>query len=124
MEIREQVRPAGPFRLPLRAGMVNWNWGWSWSMTSVVGSITRMQSSAAEEAARSFPRTAGLEERFFEVALPEIQLYEGTVSQFHGRGFMALFGAPIAHEDHAVRSILAGLDLQEGLRPQQENENG
>jgi Adenylate and Guanylate cyclase catalytic domain len=36
--------------------------------------------------------------RFFEVALHEVHRYEGTINQFLGDGFMALFGAPIAHE--------------------------
>src|SRR5256885_12028160 len=38
--------------------------------------------------------------RFFEIALNEVHRYEGTINQFLGDGFMALFGAPIAHEDH------------------------
>lgn len=37
--------------------------------------------------------------------------YEGTVNQFLGDGFMALFGAPLAHEDHARRAILAALGI-------------
>lgn len=40
---------------------------------------------------------------FFEVALAEVHRYEGTINQFLGDGFMALFGAPLAHEDHARR---------------------
>jgi class 3 adenylate cyclase/tetratricopeptide (TPR) repeat protein len=51
--------------------------------------------------------------QFFEVALAEIHHYEGTINQFLGDGFMALFGAPIAHEDHARRSVLAALGVQE-----------
>ena len=39
--------------------------------------------------------------RFFELMLAEVHRYEGTVNQFLGDGIMALFGAPIAHEDHA-----------------------
>src|SRR5262245_51592265 len=39
--------------------------------------------------------------RFFELALDEVHRYEGTINQFLGDGFMALFGAPIACEDHA-----------------------
>ncbi len=49
--------------------------------------------------------------RFFEAALAEIHRYEGTVNQFLGDGFMALFGAPLAHEDHARRAALAALGV-------------
>jgi class 3 adenylate cyclase/tetratricopeptide (TPR) repeat protein len=52
---------------------------------------------------------------FFELALHEIHRYEGTVNQFLGDGFMALFGAPVAHEDHARRAVLAALGLQRSL---------
>ena len=54
--------------------------------------------------------------RFFELALGEVHHYEGTVNQFLGDGFMALFGAPIAHEDHARRAVLAALGLLKRLR--------
>jgi class 3 adenylate cyclase len=54
--------------------------------------------------------------RFFELALNEVQRYEGTINQFLGDGFMALFGAPIAHEDHARRAVLATLVLQRTLQ--------
>jgi class 3 adenylate cyclase/tetratricopeptide (TPR) repeat protein len=54
--------------------------------------------------------------QFFEMALAEIHRYEGTVNQFLGDGFMALFGAPIAHEDHARRAALAALNLQKALQ--------
>ena len=53
--------------------------------------------------------------RFFELALNEVHRYEGTINQFLGDGFMALFGAPIAHEDHARRAVLAALGLQRRL---------
>src|SRR5438093_12049640 len=53
--------------------------------------------------------------RFFETALAEIHRYEGTINQFLGDGFMALFGAPLAHEDHARRGVLAALALQRTL---------
>ena len=42
-----------------------------------------------------------------------VQRYGGTVSQFTGDGIMAVFGAPIALEDHAVRACLAALGIQE-----------
>jgi class 3 adenylate cyclase len=53
---------------------------------------------------------------FFELALAEIHRYEGTINQFLGDGFMALFGAPLAHEDHARRAVLAALGIQRTLR--------
>jgi class 3 adenylate cyclase/tetratricopeptide (TPR) repeat protein len=53
--------------------------------------------------------------RFFEIALGEVHRYEGTINQFLGDGFMALFGAPIAHEDHARRAVLAALGLQKAI---------
>src|SRR5262249_24847259 len=42
--------------------------------------------------------------------------YEGTVNQVMGDGIMALFGAPIGHEDHAVRACYAALRMQEAVR--------
>lgn len=56
--------------------------------------------------------------RFFETALGEVHRYEGTINQFLGDGFMALFGAPIAHEDHARRAVLAALGLLNRLEEQ------
>ena len=58
----------------------------------------------------------GLLSRFFELALAEVHRYEGTINQFLGDGFMALFGAPVAREDHARRAILAALGVQRALR--------
>ncbi len=51
----------------------------------------------------------------FERMLAEIHRYEGTVNQFLGDGLMALFGAPVAHEDHARRAALAALGMQAAL---------
>src|SRR5439155_25683126 len=45
-----------------------------------------------------------------------VHRYEGTVNQVLGDGVMALFGAPIAHEDHAVRACYAALAMQDALR--------
>jgi class 3 adenylate cyclase len=44
-----------------------------------------------------------------------VHRYEGTVNQVMGDGIMALFGAPLAHEDHAVRACYAALGMQEAL---------
>jgi class 3 adenylate cyclase len=45
-----------------------------------------------------------------------VHRYEGTVNQVMGDGIMALFGAPLAHEDHAARACYAALAMQEALR--------
>jgi Adenylate and Guanylate cyclase catalytic domain/Double zinc ribbon len=45
-----------------------------------------------------------------------VHRYEGTVNQVMGDGIMALFGAPIAHEDHAVRACYAGLAMQTSVK--------
>ncbi len=44
-----------------------------------------------------------------------VHQYEGTITQFRGDGVMALFGAPIAHEDSARRAVAAALEMQESL---------
>ena len=51
-----------------------------------------------------------------ERMMEAVHHYEGTVNQVMGDGIMALFGAPLAHEDHAVRACYAALRMQEGIR--------
>jgi class 3 adenylate cyclase len=51
----------------------------------------------------------------FKILMDEIHKYEGTINQFTGDGVMALFGAPLAHEDHAQRACYAALAIQQGL---------
>jgi class 3 adenylate cyclase/tetratricopeptide (TPR) repeat protein len=50
-----------------------------------------------------------------ERMMEAVHRYEGTVNQVMGDGIMALFGAPLAHEDHAVRACFAALDMQESV---------
>ena len=51
-----------------------------------------------------------------ERMMEAVHCYEGTVTQAMGDGIMALFGAPLAHEDHAVRACYAALRMQESLK--------
>jgi class 3 adenylate cyclase len=51
-----------------------------------------------------------------EHMMAAVHRYEGTVNQVMGDGIMALFGAPVAHEDHAVRACYAALTMQEAIR--------
>ena len=48
--------------------------------------------------------------------MESVHRYEGTVNQVLGDGIMALFGAPLAHEDHALRACYAALAMQEEMR--------
>jgi len=48
----------------------------------------------------------------FKILMDEIHRFEGTINQFTGDGVMALFGAPLAHEDHAQRACYAALSIQ------------
>jgi class 3 adenylate cyclase/predicted ATPase len=51
-----------------------------------------------------------------ELMMEAVHRYEGTVNQVMGDGIMALFGAPIAHEDHAVRACYAALRMQDTVK--------
>ena len=55
-------------------------------------------------------------DRFFSILSTAVHRFEGTVNQYTGDGVMALFGAPIAHEDHAQRACLAALEMQTEVR--------
>jgi predicted ATPase/class 3 adenylate cyclase len=58
----------------------------------------------------------GVMDGCFQRLMDAVHLYEGTINQFTGDGVMALFGAPIAHEDHAVRAVAAALAMQRAAR--------
>ena len=51
-----------------------------------------------------------------ERMMEAVHRYEGTVNQVMGDGIMALFGAPLAHEDHAVRACYAALRMQDAVQ--------
>jgi len=51
----------------------------------------------------------------FKILMDEIHRFEGTINQFTGDGVMALFGAPVAHEDHAQRACYAALSVQNAI---------
>jgi class 3 adenylate cyclase/tetratricopeptide (TPR) repeat protein len=51
-----------------------------------------------------------------ERMMEAVHRYEGTVNQVMGDGIMALFGAPVAHEDHGVRGCYAALRMQDAVR--------
>jgi class 3 adenylate cyclase len=54
-------------------------------------------------------------DRLFRTLTDGVHRYEGTINQYTGDGIMALFGAPIAHEDHAERACAAALELSRDL---------
>ena len=54
-------------------------------------------------------------DRFFQILFEGAHRFEGTINQYTGDGIMALFGASIAHEDHAQRGCYASLHLLQEL---------
>jgi class 3 adenylate cyclase len=54
-------------------------------------------------------------DRLFRILSDSVHRHEGTINQYTGDGIMALFGAPIAHEDHAQRACAAALDMAREL---------
>ncbi len=56
----------------------------------------------------------------FKILMDRIHSYEGTINQFTGDGVMALFGAPIAHENHAQRACYSVLSIQRDMAPYRE----
>jgi class 3 adenylate cyclase len=71
---------------------------------------TRLIEGLDPEAARQLLDPA------LHLMMDAVHRYEGTVNQVLGDGIMALFGAPIAHEDHALRACYATLAMQAAMR--------
>jgi len=51
----------------------------------------------------------------FKILMAQTHKYDGTINQFLGDGIMAIFGAPVTHEDHAHRACYAALSIQQAL---------
>jgi class 3 adenylate cyclase len=75
----------------------------------IKGSMELIKGDDPEDARRILDPT-------IEGMMRAVHRYEGTVNKVLGDGIMALFGAPIAHEDHAVRACYAALAMQNTLR--------
>ena len=75
-----------------------------------------MKSSMELVADRDPEEARNLLDPVLEHMMEAVHRYEGTVSRVAGDGIMALFGAPLAHEDHAVRACYAALDMQAAIR--------
>ena len=73
------------------------------------GSTSVIEKLDPEEVRRRF-------DPILHIMMDAVHRYEGTVNQVLGDGIMALFGAPLAHEDHAVRACYAALKMQEEMR--------
>ena len=72
------------------------------------GSTSLIEKLDPEEVRRHF-------DPILHIMMGAVHHYEGTVNQVLGDGIMALFGAPLAHEDHAVRACYAALKMQENI---------
>jgi class 3 adenylate cyclase/pimeloyl-ACP methyl ester carboxylesterase len=75
----------------------------------VKGSLALIEHADPEDARRILDAALG-------VMMDAVHRYEGTVNKVLGDGIMALFGAPIAHEDHAVRACYAALAIQRAMQ--------
>ncbi len=73
------------------------------------GSMELLADRDPEEARKLF-------DAVIEQMMESVHRYEGTVNHILGDGIMALFGAPLAHEDHAVRACYAALRMQESVK--------
>ncbi len=75
----------------------------------IKGSLELIEGSDPEQAHALLDSAIG-------AMMAAVHRYEGTVNKVLGDGIMALFGAPLAHEDHAVRGCYAALAMQEAIR--------
>lgn len=75
-----------------------------------------IKGSLALIAERDAEQAQGLLDSLLETMTEAVHDFDGTVNQVLGDGFVALFGAPIAHEDHAIRAAYAALAIQDAVK--------
>jgi class 3 adenylate cyclase len=75
----------------------------------IKGSMELMQDLDPEDARK-------IVDPVLKLMMDAVRRYDGYIVQFTGDGFFALFGAPVAHEDHPQRALYAALRLQEAAR--------
>jgi class 3 adenylate cyclase len=81
-------------------------------VTVLFAGVTGSMALAESVDAESWQR---IMDRFIALLCDGVHRFEGTVNKFTGDGIMALFGAPIAHEDHARRACYSALHLRDDL---------
>lgn len=105
------LRPAPPYAHSLSPALVH---GEHKVVTILVGTFTQAAPSGSPLSPEI--RHQAFHEVFTDI-LEEVQRYGGTLQSLLEASFLALFGAPVAQEDHAQRAVLAALSLRDRLRP-------
>jgi class 3 adenylate cyclase/tetratricopeptide (TPR) repeat protein len=80
-----------------------------------------MQSSTEIIADRDPEEARKILDPLLDLMMDAVRRYEGTVNQVMGDGIMALFGAPLAHEDHAIRACYAALRMRDSIKRYAQN---
>jgi len=117
LTIRGQTTPPSPAHTPIRSEKIRQ------AATTVEGerkqvTVLFVDVTGSMELAEQLDPEAWSQimQRFFRIFSDGIGRFEGFVDKFTGDGGMALFGAPIAHEDHAQRACYAALHLRDAAR--------
>jgi len=117
LTIRGQTTPPSPAHTPIRSERIRQ------AATTVEGerkqvTVLFVDVTGSMELAEQLDPEAWSQimQRFFRIFSDGIGRFEGFVDKFTGDGGMALFGAPIAHEDHAQRACYAALHLRDAAR--------
>ena len=76
-----------------------------------------VQNSLALADSMDLERWHEILDRLFAIFSEAVHRYQGTINQYTGDGIMALFGAPVAHEQHAQGACFAALAIKRGLEP-------